>query len=391
MRILQVVGTATGGEWFARQVIELARRGHEVVAVLPGDGPLRDALPREQVRSRIVPLKGFGLLHAARAARAEWELVRIARAFSPDVIHYHLFKAIVMGRVAARLANVPVRVSQWPGSVHLDVPLLRTLDRVTMPIDHVVIGSCTAIAEEYRARGARSVAVVHYGLDTSAIDPSSAPHRDAAAEVRRELGLPADTPLVGMVGHMYPTTIPQFREVGIKGHETFISAARLLAGARPATRFLVVGDEFAGDGSYRRRLESLSRQLGLAERMLFLGHRPDATRLMAAMDVVAVPSLRESASYVAMEALLLRRAVVASRAGGLPDTIRDGETGTLVPPAEPTALADAIAGLLDDPARRAQLGLRGRDHVIATFDIRRTVDALEDVYDAARRARTARP
>jgi glycosyltransferase involved in cell wall biosynthesis len=285
-----------------------------------------------------------------------------------------------MSRIAGWLGGVPHRVSQWPGAVHRDIGVLRLLDRLSMPLDSVTLGSCEAIAEAYRRDGATRVDVVYYGLQTSEWDPASPVLAHAWEDVRAELSLPSDSLVVTMVAHMYPTTIAAFRSVGVKGHETFIDAAADVTTQRPAAYFLVVGDELVGDGSYRAGLEAGARRLGLEGRLVFLGHRDDVARLIAASDIVAVPSMTESASYSAMQALLLHRPVVASRTGGLPDTVQHEETGLLVPPGDAVALAGAIVRLLDDPAAREGMGRLGRKRVRERFDTAPTIDRLEAIY-----------
>jgi glycosyltransferase involved in cell wall biosynthesis len=249
-----------------------------------------------------------------------------------------------------------------------------------MPLDSVTVGSCLAIAEAYRADGAARVDVAYYGLETAEWDPARPDLRHAREEVLAELSLASDSQIVTMVAHMYPTSIPAFQSVGVKGHEAFIDAAIELSTAAPSARFLIVGDELSGNGSYRARLEARAARGGMGDRIIFLGHRADVARLMTASDVIAVPSLRESASYAAMEALLLNRPVVASRTGGLPDTVQHGETGLLVPPSDPRALSEAIGQLLGDATTRDRMGRLGRERVRDRFDIKRTVDQLETIY-----------
>jgi glycosyltransferase involved in cell wall biosynthesis len=380
IRLMHVAGTSVGGEWFVRQVVELQRRGHELLAIVPDDGPVADALRAAGIAVEVVRFKGRRVADLPRVAAAQLRLVRLARSYRPTVVHAHLFKAIVMTRIAGWIGRVPHRVSQWPGAVHRDVTLLRLMDRLSMPLDSLTLGSCEAIAEACRQDGARNVDVSYYGLRTSEWDPTLPELVSAREEVIAELWLPPDSSIVTMVAHMYPTSIAAFRAVGVKGHETFIDAAADVTVQRPRARFLVVGDELVGDGSYRTSLEARAQAAGLADRLLFLGHRGDVARLIAASDVVAVPSMSESASYSAMQALLLNRPVVASRVGGLPDTVQHEESGLLVPPGDATALSEAIVRLLDDPIARDRMGRVGRERVRERFDIARTVDRLEANY-----------
>jgi glycosyltransferase involved in cell wall biosynthesis len=381
LRILQVAATAVGGAWFRDQVTGLARRGHDLRAVLPGNGPLAAGLRAADVPVEIIP---FGLSRRPRQwpalTAAELRLLRLVREFRPDVIHAHL----LIGTLACRVASLGWRpalvVSQVPGMPRLHVPWLRWLDRCTLRRDDVVIGSCQAIADRYRAMGARSVAVSYYGCDVHALDPLI-----PGDAFRREFGLAPGTPAIGMIAHMYRSRLRAFSGIGVKGHEVFIDAAPLIRARIPGAAIFVIGDELAGDRGYRRELQARAARLDAG--VIFTGHRPDIAAVLAGLDVIAVPSLEESACYAAVEALLMGKGVVASNVGGLPDTIRHGHTGLLVPPGDPAALAAAITGLLTDPARRHHMAQQGRAECLHRFDIDTTVAQVEAVYRAALRNR----
>jgi glycosyltransferase involved in cell wall biosynthesis len=378
LRILQVTATSAGGSWFYDQVTGLAQRGHTVCAVLPGPGPLTDRLQEAGIRVELIPFKGRKIRQLPRVVAAEGRLARLIRAFQPDVVHAHLLKAALSCRLVTIGYRPAVRVTQVPGIVHLSSPLLRHLDEWTLRRDDVVVGCCQAIADRYRAMGARSVAVGYYGCDVHRIDPLT-----PADTFRKEFGLTDRTPVIGMIAHMYPTRLRKFREIGVKGHEVFLDAAPLILDQVPDAHLFVVGDEFSGYGHYRRALEARAGFLGVAERVHFTGHRTDISQILAGLDVVAGPSMEESASYAMVEALLMKKGVVASNVGGLPDTVIQGKTGVLVPPGNPAALAGAIVDLLADPRRRVELGSNGREHCLLRFDIAATVTGIEAVYRAA--------
>ena len=198
LRILQVTATSIGGSWFYDQVIGLSRRGHLVRAVLPEWGPLA-GLEAAGIGVDIVPFRGSRLSQVPRITAAEIRLLRLVRAFQPDVIHAHLLKAILSCRFAAVGYRPALRVAQVPRTVHLRSPLLRTADRFTLFRDDVIIGSCRAIAERYRSMGARAVAVGYYGCDVHALDPAV-----SGEAFRREFGVADGAPVVGMVAHMHP-------------------------------------------------------------------------------------------------------------------------------------------------------------------------------------------
>ncbi|MGW5559190.1 glycosyltransferase family 4 protein [Micromonospora sp. NPDC003944] len=378
LRVLQVTSTDVGGDWFHDQVTGLARRGHDVCAVLPGEGPLTARLRAAGIRTEVVPMSGWRPQQLPRVAAAQLRLVRLIRRFDPDVVHGHLVKANIACRLANLAAPRPLLVNQIAGAVHLRSPLFSRLDRATLPRVDVLIGSCHAFAERYRRLGARTVTVSHYGCDVHRLDPTA-----SGQPFRAEFGLSADTPTVGMLAHLYRSRLRAFQDIGFKGHEVFIDAAPRLLDRVPAAHLFVVGDEFTGDVGYRRELEQRAARLGVAERVHFTGRRTDVQNVLAGLDVAVTPSLDESASYATVEALLMERGVVASDVGGLPDTVQHGESGLLVPPADPAALADAVTDLLEAPERRAAMGRLGRDRCLHLFDIERTVADVEAIYRAA--------
>jgi glycosyltransferase involved in cell wall biosynthesis len=387
LRILHVVATAVGGDWFYQQVTGLARLGHTIQVVLPGRGPLADNLLDAGIGVEIIPFQGRQLRHQPRVIVAELMLARLIRSFQPDVIHAHLLKAILSCRLAATGYPQALKVAQLPGTAHLRSRPLRLLDQWTLSRDDVVVGSCRAIAERYRAMGARSVAVSYYGCDVDRIDPLT-----PGSAFRREFGLADDTPTVGMVAHMYPTRLRAFQEIGVKGHEVLLAAIPIILQRTQGAHVFIVGDELAGTGEYRRALEEKAATVDGGSQVHFTGHRGDIATVLAGLDVVVSPSIEESASYAMVEALLMRKGVVASNVGGLPDTVLPGETGLLVPPRDPQALATAVTELLGNPAERQALGSRGRAHCLRLFDINTTVAQLAALYqDALSRKRTKTP
>lgn len=377
LKILQVCGTAEGGRWFLDQVTELLQRGHEVDVVLPAQGSLVDAFASIGVSVHVIPFRGYKPQDWPRLWRAQRRLSRLIRRGGYDVVHAHLLKSVVSARIACAVGTHPPLVSQVAGVVHLESLPLNLIDRVTSRFDSALVASCTNFADVYRARGVKHVYVSYYGCHVEIFSPD-----DAAREAtRRVLGLQDGDVAIGMVAHMYPSGFKSFQEVGVKGHETFIdAAARVHRKANRSVRFYIVGDEFVGDGSYRRGLERRAEQLGLTGTLHFLGHRDDVRDVVAAMDLMVNPSLSESASYTMIESSLMEKPVVATRVGGLTDTVIDGVTGRLVPPRDEQALSEAMQFYLQHPDIGAEDGKRGREHVYRLFDIRSTVTSLESVY-----------
>jgi len=174
-------------------------------------------------------------------------------------------------------------------------------------------------------------------------------------------------PLVGVVARLQPE----------KGVANFLKAAARVSENFPRTRFLVVGD-----GPLRGELLDLAEHLGVSERVRFLGYRSDSRALMELMDLLVVPSLTEGSPLIVLEAMAAGVPVVASAVGGIPDQVRHGREGMLVPPDDPDALVEALGALLRDPAYARRLGEAGRRRTENEFSHETMVRRIEGVYRA---------
>jgi len=185
---------------------------------------------------------------------------------------------------------------------------------------------------------------------------------------RAAWGVPARVPLVGMVGRL----------VDWKGPDYFIEAAAIVAAGIPEARFMLVGDAIFGEKSYVEELKAMAVAHGLRERMIFTGFRDDVEDIIAAADVLVHASvLPEPFGLVLIEAMAQGLPVVATRGGGVGEIVEDGATGVLVPPRDAAAMADAISGLLREPARARAMGDAGRKVAIERFDLREKVREME--------------
>jgi glycosyltransferase involved in cell wall biosynthesis len=225
-----------------------------------------------------------------------------------------------------------------------------------------VTTSCKANARRALANHwlpAANLRLTHYGIDLAAIRAQAAQPTTRAA-----LGVPEDAPLVGTVGRL----IPQ------KGLRFLFAAIPTLLQSAPAAHVLVVGD-----GELRGALEAQCRALGIAERVHFLGASDQPWRLLAACDVIALPSLFEGLPLTTLEALAAERPVVAADVGGTAEVIIPGRTGLLVPPRDVAALAKALARLLAQPDEDARMQ-REAAAVVAPYDLPPVVAALSQLY-----------
>jgi glycosyltransferase involved in cell wall biosynthesis len=204
------------------------------------------------------------------------------------------------------------------------------------------------------------VEVLHHGIDVDRV--AKAAHPDG---VRAEFGLPPEAPLVG--------TVANFRAE--KALDQLIEAADIVRRAMPDVRFLLVGQ-----GATEGKLRSIVRDRHLEETVVFTGHRADAPRLMAALDVFAQSSLHEGLSIALIEAMSLRRPVVVTDVGGQAEVVQDGAQGLVVPPGEPSRIAESVLTLLRDDGLRSRMGEAAHARAL-TFDIRRSVARTQQVYE----------
>lgn len=351
--------------------LDPARYDSRLVAGQVGDAEGDYLTLHGAVPERFVSVPALGRqVEGWRDWTAFWSLVRLMRTFRPHVVHTHTSKAGALGRLAAAACRVPIVVHTYHGHVFeayfspLKTRLVVAAERVLARGASALVAVTARVRRDVLARGIGAddqVVVVSLGLDLEPL--VAAPAR--RGELRRELGLPADAPLAGIVARLVP----------VKAHEVFLQAAKAIAPVRPDMVFLIVGD-----GERRAELEGAVRAAGLDGRVRFLGWRADLDRLYADLDVVVLTSKNEGSPVALIEAMAAGRAVVSTRAGGVEDVVTDGETGVIVPIGDAPAVARAILDLIEDPARAARLGAAARAFVVARFGSRRLVGDIDALY-----------
>ncbi len=349
----------------------LRERGYETRLVVgreaPAEGNLLRMAEARGVRCVQVPALGREIRPFSDTI-ALWQLYRMIRSFRPTIVHTHTAKAGVLGRVAARLAGVPMVVHTYHGHVlrgyfgPAKSAFFRALERSLAHVTDATVTVSAALRRELlemRIAPAEKIHVVPLGLELARFA------RPAARGALRGTAVPAEAPLVGMVGRLVP----------IKDVPTFLAAAARVRTARPDARFAIVGD-----GELRKALERQTRDLGLAEAVTFHGWREDLEGVYADLDVVVNASRNEGTPVALIEAMAAGVPVVATRVGGTPDLLGDGARGRLVPPADPDALADAIVAAL---ARSKEASARveaARAYVMAHHSVERLLDDVDRLY-----------
>jgi glycosyltransferase involved in cell wall biosynthesis len=342
-------------------------------------------LPREEFASSLVSGRTVepppGMAEALARTEAPWihlsrlrravhplldclavrDLGRAIRSLRPDLVHTHSSKAGFLGRLAARRARVPHIVHTPHGHVfHGYFPGMTTrlfirLERIAAPWTDRIITLSDAEAEDHLRRGIGvrgQFATIPSGVDLAPVTAA------------RPTPLVSGGPVVAAVARLVP----------VKGFHYLVDAAPEVLRRCPQTRFLIVGD-----GERRAALEARTQAAGLADRVIFAGSRADVASVMAAADLVVLPSINEGMGRVLVMAMALGKPIVATRVGGVAELLGEGKAGLLVPPRDADALAQAISTLLLDGSKAQALGEAGRRRA-PRYSAEAMLEALAQLY-----------
>jgi glycosyltransferase involved in cell wall biosynthesis len=372
-----ITGLQCGGAEDQLQQLVLAsdsrRFRHIVISLLEG-GPIASEL-----KAAGIEVYSLGMRRGLPSPAGMVRLVRLLRRLKPEVLHCWLYHACLMGLLGARLAGVPRMI--W--GLHSANPGLRGYSLSTravvrlcakfssLPDSIVVVSERCWIAHRQLGYETARMRIIANGVDVQRFSPD-VPARKA---VREEFGLTDNSILVGLFARYSP----------MKDHATFLRAAELVHRRCPEVRFLLAGRGITVDN---QTLLQLVRDSSLQDVACLLGPRRDVSRLTAALDIACLSSWSESFGSVVVEAMACEVPCVATNVGDLASIVEN--TGRVVPPSDPSALAEAMIALIAmHPAERAALGQRARQRVLAHFTLEKTVSAYEDVYDKSSVERNA--
>jgi glycosyltransferase involved in cell wall biosynthesis len=322
---------------------------------------------RSRFEHRVVCLEGLGALapgfrrldvplESLSATSRLGALARLApklRQLRPDVLHSHNAKPHIVAAAARSLGLVPVLVHTKHGRNQPQIFRWRVWNHLASRASDAVVAvsqDAALVARRLEWVPERKLRVLHNGVETA---------------VAQRAALPGARARAVCVARLHP----------VKDHETLLRAARLVSDARPDFELLL-----AGDGPERERLEKLSGELRLESVVRFLGRREDVRELLAGADLFVLASRSEGISLGVLEAMAAALPVVATAVGGNCEAVVEGETGLLVPPESPAALAEAILRLLGDPGVACAQGAAGRTRVERSFSLDAMVTRYEALY-----------
>ena len=360
MKILQVCSASEmgGGEVHVADLVRgLTARGHAVYLAVRPDSPLRGPLAGVIASWHELPLRNSLDLQSARA------IGQIVTENGIDIVHAHMGRDYLVAAMACKQTNnVKLVLTR-----HHYLPLKRSaLYRWLLGDVAAVIAVSDSVRQSVLERlqlPSEKVRTLPNWIDPERFKPTDRDAARAMFRVRYNI-------VVACIGQITQT----------KGQEEFVRAAAALARTRTDVEFLIVGQESEEGGAFTKRLSDLARASGLQEKLRFLGRVRHIPQLLAAVDVVVVPSWDEGFSLVTIEAMAARRPVLASRVGGITGIIKDNVTGLLVPPRDVHALTDKLLWLVSDAALRERLSVQAQQDVYARFGRDHIIDQIEALY-----------
>ncbi|MCI1279549.1 MAG: glycosyltransferase family 4 protein [Nitrospira sp.] len=337
--------------------------GFEWAVVLFNEGRLADELRKLPLSLTVIPEKHHGPL--ALASR----LGKVFRQFRPDVVHTHKYKDSILAALVARYVGIPhvVRVvhgmpEPFKGLRNVKMAGYTIADRFVTGwlVDKVIAVSSDIEQALLRSYDAARIVCIHNGIDLEAVRATT-----QRADMRRKWNIDNKAVLIGTVGRLVP----------VKGHALLLEAFRILSQSFQNVILILVGD-----GPLREQLETEAKRLGLDQSVIFSGHQEQSYDFINMMDIFVLPSLHEGIPMVLLEAFALKRPVIASRVGGIPEVVSHGESGILVSPSNPDELAAAISALIEDQSKALAFGETGRCQVECEYSAKMMADRTASMY-----------
>lgn len=370
-RILIVSRRFEGGvRTYLLSLIErLGKEGYRVYAAGPKGSIINDLKGSKIVTFPLDFGDRFSPFEDWSAAR---KLAKIIKNEDIKLVHAHGYKAALIAAMAERRARTPITlvtlhdfiINEGAGRMkHLYFDLAEHF----MPrmVDRVIAVSNALrkrVIEQGKIEGSK-VVVVNAGVKPISSGMTASRR---VLDIKDILALNTAAPLIVTVGHLTPQ----------KGVKYLLAASTHILREVPNAQILIIGD-----GPQKHELEIMAEKLGIHKKVGFTGWRDDARDIMAAADVIVLPSLIEGMPYSMLEAMVSGNPVVSTSTGGIPELLVDRETGFLVPPKKPRALSDAIVYLLQNKDIAVQMGVAGRRRVEEQFDLKKTLTSTIDIYN----------
>lgn len=340
--------------------------------VSPAEGDMLYLAEEHGVIPQIIPELGREI-HWRNDLIAWWKIFRVLRKIRPAIVHTHTAKAGMLGRLAAKIAGVPIIIHTFHGHVfhsyfsRRKTQAFLTIERFLAKFSDAIITVSPKQRDEilaYRIGNPEKVHAIGLGLDLQQFVDCDA----GRGKLRRELGVDAYSPLIGIVVRLVP----------IKGLTYFLEAAKSVVYTSPKSQFVI-----AGDGEIRQELEKYAETLGIRSHIHFLGFRQDLPEIYADLDLVVLSSLNEGLPVALIEAMAAAKPVVATQVGGVGDLVQHEHSGMLVPAKNSRALADSMLNVLARSEQdRMIMGQAGQASVYPKYHISTLLKNIEALYES---------
>jgi glycosyltransferase involved in cell wall biosynthesis len=335
----------------------LTKRGYRVIIACQPESKI--SVKAKEVGLKVITLSMNKISYPLAILR----LKKIIEDFSVDILNTHSSRDSWLGSIAGWLSKKrPVILRTRHLSTNVSKGLMSRVLYEILP--HRVITTGESIRNQMitdnRFDG-KKIMSIPTGINIDLFDP-----KKVEGTLRSEWGVPAGLPAIGMVAVIRSW----------KGHEDFVSAADIVLKEFPQTKFLIIGD-----GPRKGIVKDYIKEKGLEDSIIMTGQRDDIPEVMASLDILVLPSYaNEGLPQAVAQAMAMERAVVATNVGSIPELVIDGETGYLVPPRNPSLLAERIKSLLKDSELRKEMGKVGRRPVASRFSLETMLDRIEDLY-----------
>ena len=307
----------------------------------------------------------------SRDWNAFWKLYSLIKKEKPDIVHTHTAKAGALGRLAAKIAGVPIIIHTFHGNTFQGYfssarakKFLMIEKFLSSFTDKIITVSKRGMEDILTYKIAKKEKITHIPLGLELTKFFSADK--FKGELRKEFGFTDQDLLIGIVARLVP----------IKGHTVFLQAAERVLQKNSDAKFLVVGD-----GELRKELEALTKKLGIEKNVFWTGFRSDLERIYADLDLVVLSSLNEGLPVAIIEAMSASRPVVSTDVGGVRELVQDNKNGIVVRSEDPQALADAIIDITSDRTKLKEMGIRAKDLAYPRYDIKRLIGDIENLYE----------
>ncbi|HHT9110000.1 MAG TPA: glycosyltransferase family 4 protein [Candidatus Brocadiaceae bacterium] len=352
MKIIHIDTEKTwrGGEQQLLYLVKgLKERGQDSSVVCQPGSPLEDVVKKAGIDA--IPIKMSGEIDLLAA----WKISRLLRHNKYDIMHAHTSHAHFIGLLSRLFGKVKAMVV----SRRVDFPIKSRFKYNAFDVRYIAVSEAIKKVMIDGGVASEKISVVRSCIDLRKFDTA------VISDVRAEFGIKKDAILVGNIAHM----------ADHKGQIYLVRTADIVRKKYPDVRFIIVGD-----GELRNNLESEAQKLGLNKSLIFTGFRKDVVNFLAAIDIFAFPSHLEGLGTSLLDAMAMRKPIVSTTAGGIPEVVENGVHGILVPPKDPESFADAITRLIENPEVRLRYGITGRELVEEKFTIDKLVEGTLSIY-----------